>query len=318
MFGMGYCLIFFGWTLSAVLMLGLAGAHSGWLQHEGGHNSLTGNIYWDKRIQAAFIGFGLGSSGLTWNNMHQKHHSTPQKVNHDVDLDTLPFVAFFNTAVEASRRPDSIRGWWMRAQAFTFLPITSGGFVMLFWLLVLHPMKALAAKNIEALMWMASSHVINTVVISHVGKMSYLAAYGVFWGAKWVSGVYLFGHFSTSHTHCDTVPSNEHRNWVEYATHHSVDIDPSKAWINWVMGYLNCQTIHHLFPSCPQFRQPEISKMWVEFCKENGLRYEIISYWEAWSRTFRNLHSVGGYYADKIAKEGTIKRSKVPSVAKSD
>jgi len=308
MFVAGYFLISQGWTLSAILVLGVAGAHCGWIQHEGGHNSLTGKMWLDKRIQSAFIGFGLGSSPTTWNNMHQKHHSTPQKINHDVDLDTLPFVAFFKTAAEASRRPGSIRSWWIRYQAYTFLPVTSGGFVMAFWLLVLHPMKSYAKGNWEALSWMASSHIVNTAIIMHLGNFGFLAAYGIFWAAKWISGAYLFGHFALSHTHCDVVNSNEHRNWVEYATHHAVDIDPSKGWINWVMGYLNCQVIHHLFPSMPQYRQPEVSKLWTTFCKENGLRYEITSYSDSWARMLGNLDTVGKYYAAKIDKEGKISR----------
>jgi hypothetical protein len=62
------------------------GARCGWVQHEGGHNSLTGDIWMDKRIQAATCGFGLATSGDMWNQMHNKHHATPQKVRHDMDL----------------------------------------------------------------------------------------------------------------------------------------------------------------------------------------------------------------------------------------
>jgi len=89
-------------TLS-VIVLGVLGGRCGWLQHEGGHNSLTGKIWVDKRIQRFFIGFGLGSSASMWNNMHEKHHATPQKITYDMDLDTTPLVAFFNTAIEKNR-----------------------------------------------------------------------------------------------------------------------------------------------------------------------------------------------------------------------
>lgn len=39
-------------------------------------------------------GLGCGMSGAWWRNQHNKHHATPQKMKHDVDLDTLPLVAF--------------------------------------------------------------------------------------------------------------------------------------------------------------------------------------------------------------------------------
>ena len=33
-------------------------------------------------------------SGSWWRNQHNKHHAMPQKIGHDVDLNTLPLVAF--------------------------------------------------------------------------------------------------------------------------------------------------------------------------------------------------------------------------------
>ena len=49
----------------------------------------------------------------------------PQKVRHDMDLDTTPAVAFFNTAVEENR-PRKFSKLWLRVQAWTFVPVTSG------------------------------------------------------------------------------------------------------------------------------------------------------------------------------------------------
>ena len=72
-----------------------------------------------------------------WNSMHNKHHATPQKINHDMDLDTAPFVAFFDTAFDTvSENLDKfkhplilqISKFWMKFQMITFLPITSAGF----------------------------------------------------------------------------------------------------------------------------------------------------------------------------------------------
>ena len=72
----------------------------GWVQHEGGHLSLTGNKSADRVIQTATMGLAGGLSGTFWNTMHHKHHATPQKIKHDIDLDTTPAVAFFQSAFE--------------------------------------------------------------------------------------------------------------------------------------------------------------------------------------------------------------------------
>lgn len=54
----------------------------------------TGNIKIDRALQIVLYGVGCGMSGSWWRNQHNKHHAMPQKIGHDVDLNTLPLVAF--------------------------------------------------------------------------------------------------------------------------------------------------------------------------------------------------------------------------------
>ena len=62
-FALGTYLMSAGHPMFASAVYGcFFGARCGWVQHEGGHNSLTGDIWWDKRIQAATCGFGLSLS----------------------------------------------------------------------------------------------------------------------------------------------------------------------------------------------------------------------------------------------------------------
>ena len=297
-FGAACVLLRAGHVLASVVLFALFNGRCGWVQHEGGHGSLTGNLWWDKRIQAMTIGFGLGSSGDMWNSMHNKHHATPQKAGHDMDLDTTPLVAFFANAVETNR-PRPYSGLWLKFQAWTFLPVTSGILVMGFWLLFLHPRNVVKKGKWEEGAWMLAAHVARTALVAHLAQVSYLRAYGLVWAAFWAAGMYLFGHFSTSHTHLDVVDVTENPSWVRYAVEHTVDIDTHKPWVNWIMGYLNCQVVHHMFPQMPQFRQPEVSKRLKAFCDKHGLRYQVLSYWGAWYETFSNLNRVGGHYHEK-------------------
>jgi len=313
MFVCAMWLISQGWMVLGLTIIGLFGGRCGWIQHEGGHKSLTGSMWTDMRIQAFFIGFGLSSSGAMWNAMHEKHHATPQKIKHDLDIDTTPLVAFFNEALTKNRNAGApYSALWMKFQAFTFIPITSGVIVMLFWLFYLHPRKVIRSANYEEGVWMLSSHIITTALISHLGDMSVGAAYLAFWYTRWIAGMYLFVNFSLSHTHCDTVEHDEHVNWVEYAVHHTVDIVPGNTMVDWWMGYLNCQVIHHLFPSMPQCNQPEVSKRFEVFCKKWDLRYQNVSYFEAWRLMLQNLQDVGHHINSPEGKvEIAEKRTKM-------
>jgi len=301
LFGLGVYFIPINIYLSLTFFM-LFGGRSGWVQHEGGHNSLTGNMKVDKLLQNLTIGFGLLTDGAMWNSMHNKHHATPQKVNYDIDLDTTPLVAFFNNAIEKNRTGTWSK-LWLKYQAWTFLPVTSGLLVMLFWIFFLHPRKVIRDKNISQGIVLLFGHVFRTWLFVHFGGYSWLQAYGLLMISMWGTGVYLFGHFSLSHTFTPVVEENENVNWVQYAVEHSIDIDPHNPMINWVMGYLNCQVIHHLFPTMPQYKQPAISKELMQLTKKWGMKYEVMGYWEAWYLMFKNLNDVGHQYAVDSKKQ---------------
>jgi hypothetical protein len=55
---------------------------------------MTGNAAFDRRIAEVAYAFGCGMSTTWWRSQHNKHHATTQKLGYDVDLDTLPLLAF--------------------------------------------------------------------------------------------------------------------------------------------------------------------------------------------------------------------------------
>lgn len=275
--------------LLSLILFGLVGGRAGWLQHEGGHSSLTCDINIDKKIQQFFMAFMLFGDGSMWNSMHNKHHATPQKIGHDIDLDTAPLVAFHVT----NEKHNKLTKLWLKYQAYTFLPITSGLLVMTFWLLYLHPRKVFRDKNIIQGFYIVLGHITRISLIMKFASSGIYCAILYHFLAIWITGIYLFGHFSLSHTFTPTVDKDENPNWVRYAIEHTVDISPKNKLIGWIMGYLNNQVIHHLFPSMPQYRGPEVSQELLLFCKKWDIKYTIINYYDAWYYMLNNLNTVG-------------------------
>jgi len=279
-------------TIAAILLFGLCSGRSGWIQHEGGHSSLSTNIKIDKQIQNFFIGFFMFGDGSMWNSMHNKHHAAPQKIGYDIDLNTAPLVAFHNDKTEA-QTSTGIAKLWLKYQAYTFLPITSGILVMPFWSFYLHPKKTIRDKNLTQAIYIITGHTVRVLLFMkfHPTTIGYAILYHLL--SIWVSGIYLFGHFSLSHTFTPTVDKDDNPNWVRYAIEHTVDISPQNDFVCWFMGYLNNQVIHHLFPSMPQFRGKEVSKELIGFCKKWDIKYNIVSYFDAWYYMLHNLEKVG-------------------------
>jgi fatty acid desaturase 2 (delta-6 desaturase) len=277
---------------ASILLFGLVGGRAGWVQHEGGHTSLTGNIKIDKQIQNLFFGFFLLGDGSMWNNMHNKHHATPQKIGHDIDLDTAPLVAFHDRAIEKNKQT-AFTKLWLKYQMYTFLPITSGLLVMSFWNFYLHPRKVIRDKNIVQALLILSGHATRILLFMRLASIDVFCAILYHFIAIWITGIYLFGQFSLSHTFTPTIDKNENPNWVRYAIEHTVDISPKNKLVGWIMGYLNNQVVHHLFPSMPQYRGPEVSEELMLFCKKWYIKYTIMNYYEAWYHTLNNLNKVG-------------------------
>lgn len=271
-----------------VLLLGIAQGRCGWFMHEGGHNSLTGNITIDRNIQMFFYGVGCGMSGAFWRNQHNKHHATPQKLKHDVDLDTLPFVAFNKAIIEKIRNPFVRR--WLSYQGYLFAPLSTL-LVTLGWQCFLHPRHCIRTGEYVELFYILLRHVLWGVG-KYVSDASWYQLVMVYMTYNYIGGFYIFLNFSVSHTHKPVVDADQHIDWVRYAANHTTNCTPSLL-CNWWMSYLNFQIEHHLFPSMPQFRHPQIAPRVKQLFEKHGLVYDVRDYWTCMADTFRNLHVVG-------------------------
>ncbi|KAJ1629966.1 delta-5 desaturase [Pavlovales sp. CCMP2436] len=282
----GAALIYNGWTLAGIVMLGVVQGRCGWLMHEGGHYSLTGNIAIDRAIQVAVYGLGCGMSGAWWRNQHNKHHATPQKLKHDVDLDTLPLVAFH--AKVAARVKSPAMKAWLSLQAKLFAPVTTL-LVTLGWQLYLHPRHMLRTKHYDELAMLGIRYSVVGAVAAHNGVALTLAWYLLY---VQLGAMYIFCNFAVSHTHLAVVEHDEHATWIEYASNHTTNCSPS-WWCDWWMSFLNYQIEHHLYPSMPQFRHPTIAPRVKALFEKHGLHYDVRGYFEAMADTFANLDKVG-------------------------
>jgi hypothetical protein len=94
MYAASLVLIWGGRWWTGMLMMGIAQGRCGWLQHEGGHYSLTGNIKIDRHLQMIIYGLGCGMSGCYWRNQHNKHHAAPQSAVSATFVHPLEYALF--------------------------------------------------------------------------------------------------------------------------------------------------------------------------------------------------------------------------------
>lgn len=250
---------------------------------------MIGNIAVDKFLQEVIYGLGCGMSGGWWRSQHNKHHSMPQKLGYDVDLNTLPLVAFTEKVVKRIGFPLKT---WIRMQAFLF-PLVTTTLVALGWQFYLHPRHILRRKNWNEAAMLILRYVLWTWLFTTRFGLAQSAL--MYLAYDWMASNYIFINFAVSHTHLPVVPSDDTKvDWVRYAAIHTMNVAPGPfKIINWWMSYLNFQIEHHLFPSMPQFRHPIISPRVKALFEKHGLKYDQRSYIESLQVTFANLHKVG-------------------------
>jgi len=277
-------------------ILGLASGRCGWVMHEAGHYSLTARISTDRRIQEFVYGCGCGMSAAWWRSQHNKHHATPQKLQHDVDLDTLPLVAFHSTIASQARSP--VLKAWLRAQAVLFVPL-SCLLVAFGWQVFLHPRHALRTKRgFEGFSMAARYAVLFLCVFKNLSWPSAIGAYVLY---DQIASSYIFTNFSLSHTHLPVSGADDYLHWVEYAAKHTTNIAAGPI-CNWWMANLNFQIEHHLFPAMPQFQHKTISPRVKQLFEKHGLVYDVRPYFTCLKQTLENLHAVGASAAGDAAK----------------
>jgi linoleoyl-CoA desaturase len=74
----------------------------------------------------------------------------------------------------------------------------------------------------------------------------------------------------------------------------SVDFSRRSRLTSWLLGGLNFQIEHHLFPRISHVHYPAISRLVEQTCREFGIRYtEHRSFWAGIGSHFRWLRRMG-------------------------
>ena len=63
--------------------------------------------------------------------------------------------------------------------------------------------------------------------------------------------------------------------WAIFQVKTTVDFAPRNHLVNWYVGGLNYQTVHHLFPQVCHIHYPKIAPILDQVCQEYGLKYNV-------------------------------------------
>lgn len=249
------------------------------VMHDGSHGSFSTNKGWN-RIAASSISL-LGANHFMWNMKHNMiHHSftNVDGVDDDIEIGALMRMA-----------PSQKRYKMHRFQHFYFWALYM--LLYLFWIFFSDynkyfsrkignvPLKKMSVKDHIEFWGVKLYHVLVFIVIPviFVGWLSWLIGFLVM---SLVAGfilsiVFQLAH-TVEHTEFPVADTESHKLPDEFAAHQiktTANFATRNKLVSWLVGGLNFQIEHHLFPKISHIHYPAISEIVRKVCMEYQLQY---------------------------------------------
>lgn len=273
--------------LIIAVLIGVVMAQLGFLSHEAAHRGVFGSRArneWTSRIIAGLL---MGLSFSWWMAKHNAHHAHPNQVDEDPDV-ASKLLAF---TPEASDRRTGLGRVLARHQGVFFAP-----------LLLLEGLN-LHVASLRTLF--ETGHVrhrgveIALIIVRHTAYLTLLfvvlpvgMAFAFFGVQVGVFGLMLGGAFALNHIGMPTVPADVHVDFLRRQVRMSRNIEDGPL-VRFLMGGLQFQIEHHLFPAAPRPSLPAMQKLVREHCGRLGIPYTRRTLTEASSTVIAYLNQVG-------------------------
>jgi fatty acid desaturase len=79
---------------------------------------------------------------------------------------------------------------------------------------------------------------------------------------------------------------------------------------NWFTGHLNYQVEHHLFPTMPRHRYPEVADRVRALCEKHGLKYRVRGLWQSFVDVVDQLGVIAVVFKQEKSKRKAERAAK--------
>ena len=275
------------WQLITAVVLGVLSTQIAFLGHDAGHKQVARTQRVRSLIGLMHGNLAIGLSFGWWIDKHNRHHAHP---NHaELDPDVAPAgPLIFLPGQGAGRR--GLAGWWTRHQALLFFPL------LLLEGLNLHVESVralrsgpLRARRLEALL--LAVHLIaflgiTFLVLNPWQAVAFIAVHHAVWG------FYMGCSFAPNHKGMPPLTPAEEADYLRRQVLTSRNVRGGRG-VELLLGGLNYQIEHHLFPSMPRPNLRRAQPVIVEFCAERGIRYCETGLLTSYRLVLQHLDEVG-------------------------
>lgn len=284
----GFVLLGASWfQLLIAAALGILFTQVAFLAHEAAHRQVLASGPANDRL-ALVIGNGVvGMSHSWWASKHTRHHANPNRVGKDPDIE-IDTISFLDEDAASAR---GIRRFITRRQGWLFFPLLTLEGLNLHFLAFRH----LTARGEVKDRWteLGLLAVRMAVFVAPVFVFLPLGMAFAFLGVQLaVFGVYMGASFAPNHKGMPVIAHDAKLDFFSKQVRTSRNISGG-WWATWVMGGLNYQIEHHLFPNMPRPHLSRAREIVIDQCRTLDVPYVETTMWRSYGIVIRYLNRVG-------------------------
>lgn len=275
-------------TLGLAAFLGVAFTQLGFIGHDAGHQQVFGSRRANRLLGLAVGNVLIGLCYGWWVPKHNAHHAHPNEVGRDPDIGDglVPLAPAEAHGMQRRNLPWLLARW----QAPLFFPLMALRSVGLHVSGIQHLLRrrdrAAAVEAFLVALHVALFFSVVLLVLSPLKAFAFIAV------EQAVFSFYLGCSFAPNHKAMPIIPANAAAGFVRRQVVTARNITGGRL-TTFMLGGLNYQIEHHLFPSMPRPNLRHAQRLIREFCAVSDLGYCETSLSESFRRILRHLHESG-------------------------
>jgi len=276
------------WQVAVAFAAAVILTQVAFLGHDAAHRQIFADGRANNWTSLVLADLFVGLSHGWWQRKHTRHHANPNKIDTDPDIE-IEALAF--TPDQAAKRTSKLSVWYLNHQGWFFFPL------LLLEGLALHVAAIKRLSSREKLEHRAAEIVMMTVRLVGGTALVFLCMSWpialVFLAVQMgVFGFYMGASFAPNHKGMPLIPKDSRLDFLRRQVLTSRNIGGGR-WVDVLMGGLNHQVEHHLFPSMPRPHLRRAAPLVRAYCGEVGVTYTQTGLFRSYGIVLRYINRVG-------------------------
>ncbi|MGQ4272224.1 fatty acid desaturase family protein [Nocardiopsis changdeensis] len=279
------------WQLVTAVVLGLLFTQTAFIGHDAGHGQIAEGERANRVIGWIHGDLLVGLAYGWWVDKHDRHHAHPNHEGRDPDIAGAALAFSREQALRRRRWPGR---WLARSQAWLFFPMLLLEAFHLHFASVAGVARRTGlpprTRAVEGALLAVHFGVYLAVVLTTLTPLQALCFVLVHQG---VFGLYMGCSFAPNHKGMPVIAEGTRSGFLRRQVLTSRNIRGGPV-VDLLMGGLNYQIEHHLFPSMPRPNLRRVQPLVRAACGRFGLEYHETGLLRSYAEVLRHLHRVGG------------------------